>query len=170
MSRPCSLRIGTLNINGALHLPEGHTIDVLTHLMNAANISILGVTDARIDLLHADSLKSLFRKSLPRGKAIIPFCTAKPYVAAHQNRTANFDQPSMGEVGGTPSHGSMRPCTRRWHPNHINSLYAIYHTGHGTSTGPHTMWERLVQFLSKSKNPLQPDKFALQTAERLVGW
>lgn len=28
------------------------------------------------------------------------------------------------------------------------------------------MWQRLVQYLAKTKNPLQPDQFVIQTAER----
>jgi hypothetical protein len=34
------------------------------------------------------------------------------------------------------------------------------------SSGPHTMWQRLLRFLAKTKNPLRPDAFVIQTAER----
>jgi hypothetical protein len=76
-----------LNFNGALHLPDGQTIEMLSHLMEAADISILGITDARIDPSRADSLKAFFRQFLPRGTAVIPFCTAKLYANAHRNTT-----------------------------------------------------------------------------------
>lgn len=61
----CSLRIGTLNVNGALFSSEQLTIDTISHLMEAADISVFGLTDARISHTHVDSTTSLFRGALP---------------------------------------------------------------------------------------------------------
>ena len=83
----CSLRVGTLNVNGALYHPEYSTIDTLSHLFSAAKLSILGVTDARISSPLVDNTKSLLRRYLPWGTAIIPFCTDKPISASHRNTT-----------------------------------------------------------------------------------
>ncbi len=34
------------------------------------------------------------------------------------------------------------------------------------STGPHTIWQHLLQYLSTSHIPLQPHEYVIQTAER----
>ncbi len=70
---PCSLRVGTLNVNGALHHPELATIETLAHLLDAADISVLGLTDARIATTQIDSTKKLIRQLFPKGTAVIPF-------------------------------------------------------------------------------------------------
>lgn len=45
----------------------------------------MGSTDARLALLQADTVKSLFRKSPPRGTALLSFCMTKPYSDSHRN-------------------------------------------------------------------------------------
>jgi hypothetical protein len=84
---PCSMRTGTLNVNGALYFPEPLTIATLSHLMEAAELSVLGLTDARITPNQVDTIKSLLRRELPRGTAIIAFCTDRPFAASHRNTT-----------------------------------------------------------------------------------
>ncbi len=34
------------------------------------------------------------------------------------------------------------------------------------SPGPHTMWQRLLHYLSRTNNPLSPDAYVIYTAER----
>jgi hypothetical protein len=46
----CSLRLATLNVNGALHSSDPITINSIGRLMDAAEISIMGITDARLAL------------------------------------------------------------------------------------------------------------------------
>lgn len=84
---PCSLRLGTLNVNGALHNPERDSPALLSHLMQSASISVIGITDARFSPTEVEQVNTAFRRFLPRGTAIIAFPTERPYSTSHRNTT-----------------------------------------------------------------------------------
>jgi hypothetical protein len=168
--QPCSLRIGTVNINGALHSPDDDVLSSLAHLMEAADISVLGITDARI--ASPDSIRASFRRFLPRGYAVIPFCTTKPYAASHRNTTMGGQlilinrqwEKWAGHHRTDPSGLALVVGLRLTYNTSVLSIIQVMIPPR--SKGPHTMWQRLLQYLSKHDNPLQPDEYVIQTAER----
>jgi hypothetical protein len=169
---PCSLRIGTLNVNGAMYHPEPSTMATLSHLLDVADISILGITDARIAAPQLETTKSLLRKSLPRGTAIIPFCTDKPFIASHRNTTMG------GQLIFIDEQWEKWAGHHRTNPSGLALVVGIRLTYRRTvlsiiqvmvptkSPGPHTMWQRLSHYLERTKSHLRPDEYIFQTAER----
>ncbi len=59
----CSMRIATLNVNGAFHDLANDKAGTLAELMDAAQISVLGITDARILADRCQILKIQFENS-----------------------------------------------------------------------------------------------------------
>jgi hypothetical protein len=169
---PCSLSVGTLNVNGALYHPEHSTIDTLYHLFNATDISILGLTDARISSLLIDSTKSLLRRFLPRGTAIVPFCTAKSSSASHRNTTMGGQlllinrqwEKWAGHHRSDPSGLALVVGLRITYRRTVLSIIQVIVPP--KSPGPHTMWQRLTTYLHKTRSNLRPDDYVIHAAER----
>ena len=88
----CSMRVSTLNVNGSMHDMTGETAALVAHLLDAAQISILGMTDARIPEDRVDRMKRQFHHALPHGTAVITFSTARPSTLSGRNMT-------MGAMG-----------------------------------------------------------------------
>ncbi len=83
----CSMRIATLNVNGSLHDMTGDTADMVAHILDAAQISILGMTDARTPEDRAVRMKRQFHHALPHGTAVITFCTSRSSTLSGRNMT-----------------------------------------------------------------------------------
>jgi hypothetical protein len=81
------MRISTLNVNGSLHDLNGDTAALVAHIMDAAQISILGMTDARTPEDRVSRLKQQFHHSLPYGTTVITFSTARPSTLSGRNMT-----------------------------------------------------------------------------------
>lgn len=64
-----------------------HIREYCPHLIDMADMSILGMTDARIDASRTNTIKKLFCTALPRGTFIIPFCTEKPFAESNRKIT-----------------------------------------------------------------------------------
>lgn len=169
---PRSLRVCTLNVNGALYQPEPSTTDLLSHLMDVVDISILGITDARISDPFVDSTKSLLRRALSRGMAIIPFCTERPSVASHRNTTMGGQlilingqwEKWAGHHRSDPSGLSLVVGLRLTYQQSVLSIIQVMVPP--KSLGPHTMWQRLLKYLKKSNSHLRPGEYVTQTDER----
>ncbi len=169
---PPRLRLGTVNVNGALYSPERLTTTTIAHLMDRADISVLGITDARVSQALVESLQTSLRLSLPQGTAIIVFPTLKPYSDSHRNTTMGgqvflinrqlekWVGHHRSDASGLSLVTSIRITFNR------SALTIIQVMVPPQSSGPHTMWQRLLHFLTTTNNPLMPDAYVIQTTER----
>jgi hypothetical protein len=140
--------------------------------MHAADISVLGITDARFSSTDVEQIKTTFRRYLPRGTALIAFPTEKPYSTSHRNTTMGGQliilnsqwQKWAGHHKSDPSGLSLVVSIRITYNGHSLSIIQVMVPP--KSPGPHTMWQRLGKYLAKTKSPLRPDEFVIQTAER----
>jgi hypothetical protein len=147
-------------------------VETLAHLMDVADISILGLTDARITGAQVDSSKKFIKQLFPKGTAVIPFCTDRPYAGSHRNTTMGGQlllinsqwEKWVGHHRSDPSGLALVVGVRITYNTSILSVIQVMIPP--KSSGPHTMWQRLERFLDKTKNPLRPDAFVIQTAER----
>jgi hypothetical protein len=83
----CNMRIATLNVNGAFHDLARDKAGTLAELLDVAQISVMGITDARIPLDRCQSLKRQLHYSLPPGMAVIPFGTSRPHDKSNYSTT-----------------------------------------------------------------------------------
>lgn len=171
---PCSLRLGTLSVNGSLQSPARDTPAILSHLMQSAAISVFGITDARFSATEVDQVKTAFRHYLPRGTALIAFPTERPYTGSHRNTTMG------GQLIILNVQWEKWAGHHRSDPSGLSLVVGIRITYNGfslsviqevmvppKSPGPHTMWQRLSKYLAKTTNSaLRPDEFVIQTAEK----
>lgn len=157
---PCSLCLGTLNVNGTLYSSERDLPALLAHLMQSADIiSILGITYARISPTEVEPVKAAFRRYLLRGTAIIAFLTERPYDASHPNTIIG------GQVILLNEHWEKWAGHHRSNPSGLSLVVEIRLTYRSSSLsiikvmvpskspGPNTMWRHLVKYLAMTNNP-----------------
>ncbi len=167
----CSLRIGTLNVNGALHSMISTTSEILAHLLDAAQLSILGITDARTPLDGDHCLKTQFHHSLPQGTAVINFCTTRPHSQSTRNCTMGGQAflihrqwekwvgHHRSDSSGLALIVSIRVTYNR------STLSIIQVMVPPRSTGPYTMWTRLSSYLRTIRSPITPEEYVMHTAD-----
>lgn len=63
------------------------TAVTVAHIMNAAQISILGMTDARTPEKRSIRMTQHFHNDLPYDMAVITFCTTRPSTLSGRNMT-----------------------------------------------------------------------------------
>ena len=146
--------------------------DNVAKLMDIAQISILGLTDARIPWSRSESLKRQFHHSLPAGTAVITFCTDRPNSTSTRNTTMGGQiflihkqwEKWVGHHRTDPSGLALAVSIRITYNK--TALTIIQVMVPPKSGGPYTMWVRLQKYLTKTNNTARPDEYVLQTAER----
>lgn len=142
-----------MNVNEwSLYRPEQSTIDTLFYL-------ILGITDARIAVPQVDAITSLLHKALPRGTTIIPFCNFKPFSAFHRNTTMGWQliliDRQLEKWAGLLGLSSSGRSATHLSPFDIVIIRVMVPP---KLPVPHTMWQRLSQYLERTKYQLRPDE------------
>jgi hypothetical protein len=168
----CSMRISTLNVNGALHDMTGDTAAMVAHILDAAQISILGMTDARTPADRVDRMKQQFHHSLPYGTAVIAFPTSRPCTLSGRNMTMGGQvfiidrqwEQWIGSHRSDPSGLALVTSIRVTYNQ--SSLSIIQVMVPPKSRGPYTMWTRLLEYLKTTQSPLSPAEYVMQTAEK----